>query len=126
MDPCFNVTTLRVENVPRSLTIDAVVSMLVGEGVHDEFDFLYLPPDRRWSRHLRNRGFFIVNFREAAGAQQFSRALDGRIVFLRQQRPAQVVAASLQGLTANVNHCVRVSGRRGRRARSLEFGPLVL
>ncbi|CAK0873348.1 unnamed protein product [Prorocentrum cordatum] len=68
-------TALIVKGIHAKCGRDDVHAMLEGSGFTKAFDLLYVPKD---FVNRQNRGYFHVNFREAADAEKFSRMLQSR------------------------------------------------
>jgi len=68
-------TALIVKGIHAKCGRDDVHAMLEGSGFTKAFDLLYVPKD---FANRQNRGYFHVNFREAADAEKFSRMLQSR------------------------------------------------
>lgn len=68
-------TALIVKGIHAECGRDDVYAMLQESGFANTFDILYLP--KNFANH-QNRGYFHVNFKEAADAESFSRLLQSR------------------------------------------------
>merc|ERR1712129_60677 len=99
---------------------EEVLAEMLVVGFEGAFDFFYLPID--FSTTL-NRGYSVINFREAADAWRFVQAFHGkRLTRYATQEILEVSPALTQGFEANVTQHVRSDAQR---IQNPWFGPMI-
>lgn len=118
-----STTTVMVQNIPRQLTRQKVMSAMQADGFGDCFDYCYVP---RCFESKMNKGYAFVNFinEEMANAfkQSFDRTFKLGTVQRRRSKPIRVTPAVLQGYTRN---SAFAGSKKICRIRNGEYRPLV-
>lgn len=99
-----NCTTIIVNNIPETLTQNALVSLLEGltPGFGGHFDFFYCPWDPQTGRNL---GYCVINFLSPSAKAEFEKQWMDRALIPGQGTPGlKILPAALQGRAANLRH----------------------
>jgi hypothetical protein len=111
--------TLMVRGIPSWYKQQQLLQQLESSGAFASYDFFYLPRDMR---DRKNRGFFFVNFCNAAGSEAFYKAFHGKLLAEDAEKELVVAPANMQGYDAIAAHFA-TTDRRGQPESS---GPLFL
>jgi RNA recognition motif-containing protein len=114
-----SVTTIMIQNFPKTVSQRMLVDDLNRSEFVDAFDFCYVPTD---FKTRLNKGFAFVNFSSPAQAESFKRLYDvsRRFGVRDDEASPRYTPAAVQGLDANVQTLQK--GKMAR-IRSRDFRP---
>jgi len=112
-------TTVMLLHIPKSITPEYLINVLLAQGLAQKFDFVYLPCN---FITRTCHGYAFVNMINEAFAEEIKRKFNGFIGFdPNQDDPCEVIWAKLQGLDVNVEHFRKSPVMRG----PAEFKPML-
>eukprot|EP00929_Paragymnodinium_shiwhaense_P000041 TRINITY_DN10014_c0_g1_i1.p1 TRINITY_DN10014_c0_g1~~TRINITY_DN10014_c0_g1_i1.p1 ORF type:complete len:712 (-),score=126.81 TRINITY_DN10014_c0_g1_i1:119-2254(-) len=116
-----DVTTVMLKNLSERYTRTSLMLEINAAGFEMKYDFIYMPISNATER---NPGYAFINFIDAASAQRFYKAFHKQqMEILNAGKPAEVVAAVVQGYEANFKI---FSSSRVKRSANVEARPLFL
>jgi len=112
-------TTVMLLHIPRSITREDLINVLLAQGLAQKFDFVYLPCN---FITRTCHGYAFVNMINEAFAEEIKCKFSGFTGFDPNQNvPCEVIWAKLQGLEMNVEHFRKSPVMRG----PAEFRPML-
>lgn len=100
-------TTMMIRNIPCKCNKQDVLKDIDEKGFQGQYDFFYLPFDRK---NKSNLGYAFINFKAPESAESFQGRLDGHRFGRgsdgnnRSHKVCTISPATVQGLEANLSH----------------------